>query len=107
MASFEFPDSIHLVHFIGKARALLQGEKYAFITPFSQSSAKTFHHLTPKCFLLNIFSRTQISEISSWGRSIILAAPVAKFGPLREPIRIIHNILLYCIIYTKLQQSKR
>ena len=44
-------------------------------------------HLTPKGFLLNIFSKTQISETDQVRERSILAVRIAKYGPLREPIQ--------------------
>ena len=39
-------------------------------------------YLTPKCFLLNIFSRTQISEIVRERSTLAVRIYLAKFGPL-------------------------
>ena len=78
--------------FTTKAKTLL------LLCHFHRSSAKFLvrqfyiqgkgFYLTLKCFLMNIFSQTQISGTSSCEWSI-LAVSVAKFGLLREPIRML------------------
>ena len=61
-------------HFIGdNARATIRRENLFLFRHFRRTSAQIFgrktkkgFYLTPKCFLLNIFSRTQINELNSW-----------------------------------------
>ena len=86
---FEFPDSRE--HFVVK-RARYYKTRHCFYyaicaeflpNQFVRRQRKCFY-LTPKCFLL----KTQISSESlrEWS---ILALRIAKFGPLREPIRML------------------
>ena len=91
---FEFPDGT--AHFIGdNARSTIRRENLFLLRHFRRTSAKIFgqktkkgFYLMSKCFLLIFFSRTQISADSVRERSV-LAAPIAKFRPLREPIRML------------------
>ena len=68
---FKFPDGT--AHFIGdNARATIRRKNLFLLRHFRRISAKIFgqttkkgSYLTSKCFLLNFFSRAQISEFSS------------------------------------------
>ena len=79
---FEFPDGT--AHLIGETRATKRRQNLFLLRHFCRTSAKIFgevqqgkgFYLTPKCFLLNIFSRTQISEITL--RAVHISGPYSK-----------------------------
>ena len=79
---FEFPDGT--AHVIGdNPRVTVRREnlfllyhfRITFTKIFGQTAKKGFY-LTSKCFLVNVFSRTQISEFSSW--AVHLSGPYSK-----------------------------
>ena len=87
---FEFPDGT--AHFIGdNARATITRENLFLLRHLAEPLPKFLvrqqkkgFYLTSKSVVLNFFSRTQISS-----RAAILAVRIAKFGQLREPIRML------------------
>ena len=83
------------------ARATIRRQKFVFITPFLQNFCQNFWSdnkalvvwqgnrflLTLKCLLFISFQgHKSVKSLREWS---ILAVRIAKFGPLREPIRML------------------
>ena len=85
---FEYPDGT--AYFIGdNARATIRRKNLFLLRHFRRSSAKSFGQTTKKVSTSrqNLFFRISFQEHKS------VNSVIAKFGPLREPIRMLHFTL--------------